>query len=202
MWVYWGDRESSYSYYIDDLVSKLKVSDLSPPLRSLLNMAIAVGSVLICLLMLPTRLPGTELLGMRPDWLLIWVVAWSVKRSPFQGAIAGMVLGLLWDSLSANTPSHAVSLAVVGFLTASFQKQRYLQEDFISVMLIVFGMSLLSETITAVQYIFYGWRSAAEIWGDRQHLVLITAVLSSLWTPVLYYPLNRWWEYFNSLDQA
>ncbi|MEC4803047.1 MAG: rod shape-determining protein MreD [Jaaginema sp. PMC 1079.18] len=180
----------------------MKVSDLSPPLRSLLNVAIAVGSVLICLLMLPTRLPGTELLGMRPDWLLIWVVAWSVKRSPFQGAMAGLVLGLLWDSLSANTPSHAVSLAIVGFLTASFQKQRYLQEDFVSVALIVLGMSLLSETITALQYIFHGWRSLATIWSDRQHLVLITALLSSLWTPVLYYPLSRWWEYYNSLDQA
>ncbi|MFP4007880.1 MAG: rod shape-determining protein MreD [Spirulinaceae cyanobacterium] len=183
-------------------MSKFKVSDLSPPLRSLLNSAIAVGSVLICLLMLPTRLPGTELLGMRPDWLLIWVVAWSVKRPPLQGAIAGLSLGLLWDSMSAPTPSHAVSLTVVGFLTGSIQKQRYIQEDFISVALIVFGMSILAETITAVQYIFHGWRSAVEIWEVRQRLTLITAVLSSLWTPVLYYPLNRWWEYLKSLDQA
>jgi rod shape-determining protein MreD len=139
---------------------------------------------------------------MRPNWLLIWVVAWSVKRSPFQGAIAGLALGLLWDSMSANTPSHALSLALVGFLTASLQKQRYIQEDFISVALIVFGMSLIAETVTALQYIIHGLRAASDIWTDRQRFTLITALLSSLWTPVLYYPLNRWWEYLNSLDQA
>jgi len=47
-----------------------------------------------------------------------------------------------------------------GILTARLQKQRYIQEDFISVALIVFGMAVLAETVTALQFSF--WRSGAE----------------------------------------
>ena len=79
-----------------------------------------------------------ELLGVGPHWLLIWVVAWSVKRTMWQGALAGLVLGLLQDAMTAPHPTHTLSLIVVGVLTARLQKQRYLQEDIISVALIVF----------------------------------------------------------------
>lgn len=62
-----------------------------------------VGSVFICLLILPLRLPGMELLAVSPNWLLIWVVTWSVKRTGFEGAIAGLVLGLIQDGMTSLT---------------------------------------------------------------------------------------------------
>ncbi|MGB3768747.1 MAG: hypothetical protein WA947_19495, partial [Phormidesmis sp.] len=46
------------------------------------NWVVIVVSVLFCLLILPTRLPGMDILGVGPNWLLIWVVAWSISRSP------------------------------------------------------------------------------------------------------------------------
>ena len=151
-----------------------------------------------------------ELLGVGPNWLLIWVVAWSVKRSPWQGAIAGLTLGLIQDGMTAPQPSHALSLALVGFLTARLQKQRYIQEDFISIALIVFGMAVIAETVTAIQFSFMGLtsnpsaphRTLAEIWGYHQQIALSSAILSSLWAPVVYYPLNRWWEKVNASEQA
>ena len=153
-----------------------------------------VGSVTLCLLLLPTRLPGMELLGIGPNWLLIWVVVWSIKRTPVQGAIAGTALGLVQDGMTSVYPSHIFSLVLVGMLTALMQKQRYIQEDFISVALIVFGMALLAETAIAIQYCFQGTREMGEVWADYQRIALASAILSSLWAPVLYYPLNRWWE--------
>lgn len=171
--------------------------------RQLLNWIVTVGSVVLCLLLLPLRLPGMELLGIAPNWLLIWVVAWSVKRTAFQGAIAGVTLGLLQDSMTSPFPTHTLSLALVGVLTARLRKQRYLQEDFISVAVIVFGMAVLAEVITALQFI---WNAAvtarhgataiyfAEVWADYQRVALASAIVSSLWAPVVYYPLNRWWE--------
>jgi len=69
------------------------------------------------------RLPGIELLGIAPNWLLIWVVVWSVKRTVVQGAIAGLALGLLQDGMTSPHPTHALSLALVGILTARLQKQ-------------------------------------------------------------------------------
>jgi rod shape-determining protein MreD len=177
--------------------------------RSLLNWAVTAVSVLLCLLALPLRFPGMELAGIGPNWLLIWVVAWSVKRTAFQGAIAGSVLGLLQDGMTAPHPTHILSLVLVGVLTARLQKQRYIEEDFISVALIVFGMAVLAETVTAIQFSLQkldgssvqAVRTLAEIWTYHQRTALSSAILSSLWAPVVYFPLNRWWERMGLLEQ-
>lgn len=176
--------------------------DQYPLARPLVNWGVTVGSVLLCLLILPARIPGMELAGIGPNWLLIWVVAWSVKRTVWQGAIAGLILGFLQDAMTAPMPTHALSLAVVGALTAKLQKQRYVQEDFISVALIVFGMAVVAETVTAIQFSFQGNRSLIEIWTYHQFIALSSAILSSLWAPVVYFPLNRWWETMGPPEQA
>jgi len=170
--------------------------------RKVANSLITLGSIFLCLLLLPSRLPGAELLGIAPNWLLIWVVAWSIKRSVWKAALAGWSLGLLQDGMSAHDPTRALSLLVVAVLTASLQKQRYIQEDFISVALIVFGMSVISETVIAIQFSWYSWQVAkeqsfmtiTEVWQYYQEVALASALLSSLWAPVIYYPLNYWWR--------
>lgn len=192
--------------------SQLPIKPLArwhPRTRQLLNWTITVGSVLLCLLLLPSRLPGMELLGIGPNWLLIWVVSWSVKRSVFAGAFAGIVLGLLQDAMTSPDPTHAVSLGIVGILTSVIQKQRFIQEDFISIALIVFVMAILSETIFGLQLTFtgdgYGGQSIRkfeDIWTYYQRVALASAILSSLWAPVVYYPLNRWWQQIKLLEQS
>ena len=176
--------------------------DQHPISRPLVNWGVTVISVFVCLILLPTRFPGMELAGIGPNWLLIWVVAWSVKRTALQGAFAGLVLGLLQDGMTAPSPTHALSFAIVGALTARLQKQRYVQEDFISVALIVFGMAVLSETVTAIQFSLQGTRSLIEIWTYHQLVALSSAILSSLWAPVVYFPLNRWWERMGLVEPA
>ncbi|MGP1382491.1 MAG: rod shape-determining protein MreD [Thainema sp.] len=197
-------------------------STWNPATRQVMYGIITVLSVLLCLLVLPLRLPGVELLGVAPNWLLIWVVAWSLRRSLWQGAIAGVALGLIQDGMTAPVPTHALSLAVVGILTSRIQKQRYIQEDFISVALIVFGMAVVAETVVAMQYSFQTFglefqsaptdaieldlegqtsgRTLSEIWIYHQQVALSSAILSSLWAPALYYPLRRWWERLAPLE--
>jgi rod shape-determining protein MreD len=184
----------------------MDLSRLPPLTRQLLNWSVTVFSVLVCLLILPTRFPGTELLNVGPSWLLIWVVAWSVNRSMFEGALAGLVLGLLQDGMTSPNPTHALSLVIVGVATARLQKQRYIQEDFISIALIVFGMAVVAETITAVQFSLQALNSSPQwnlgsIWLYHQRIALTSAILSSLWAPVVYYPLNRWWEQIAAIEQ-
>lgn len=183
------------------------LSQWSPLSLNMLNWVAIVGSVALCALALPLRLPGMELTGIGPNWLLIWVVAWSLKRTALQGALAGIVLGLIQDGMTAPYPSHTVGLACVGILTARLQKQRYIEEDFISVALIVFGMAVVAETLTAVQFsLFKGADSSSiplsEIWLYHQQTALSSAILSSLWAPVVYYPLNRWWERLQWIEQS
>ncbi|MBP0010068.1 MAG: rod shape-determining protein MreD [Roseofilum sp. SBFL] len=154
-----------------------------------------------------TRLPGMELLGIGVNWALVWVVVWSLKRNAWQGAIAGLGLGLLQDALTSPypllengvinaSPTHMLGLVLVGFLTGKFQKDRYFQEDFISVALLTFGMTLLAETVIALQLVLIGDRDFSSIWLAHQQIALCSAILSSLWAPVIYVPMNLFWERF------
>ncbi|MEL6779910.1 MAG: rod shape-determining protein MreD [Cyanobacteria bacterium J06597_16] len=167
------------------------------------NWVVTILSVLFCLLILPMRLPGMDILGVGPNWLLIWVVAWSISRTPLEGAVAGIVLGLLQDSLTTSFPTHVLGLAMAGMLTARLQQRRFLQEDLISIALIVFGLAVITETAMALQlsaqYLFGDrplYASLGAIWQYHQRVALSSSILSSLWAPALYYPLKRWWEKF------
>ncbi|MBD2137488.1 rod shape-determining protein MreD [Anabaena sp. FACHB-1237] len=185
-----------------------KTRSLIPPLASwhpgwypILDGLVIFASVLLCLLLLPTRFPGMELLGIGTNWLLIWVVCWSVNRSVLSGIFAGIILGLLQDTLTGADTSHTLSLGIVGMLTALIQKRRFIQEDFISIALIVFVMVILANTIFAVQLSSMGGvcgtnchRDVSNIWLYYQRGALASAILTSLWAPVVYYPLNRWWK--------
>lgn len=168
--------------------------------KHLWNWVVTIGSVFFCLLILPTRLPGMDILGVGPNWLLIWVVVWSISRTPLDGAIAGVTLGLLQDSLTAPFPTHALGLTIAGVLTARLQQRRFLPEDLISVVLVVFGLAVITETCMALQLTaqhLFGEQSHASlgsIWQYHQRVALSSAILSSLWAPALYYPLKRWWE--------
>ena len=161
-------------------------------------------------MLLPLRLPGMELLGVAPNWVLIWVVCWSIKRTVLQGAIAGLCLGLIQDGLTYPSPTHAISLAIAGALTARLQKQKYIQEDFISVALIAFGMAVIVETVIAIQFSiqFLTNQSSktylllSDTWLYHQQVALSSAILSSLWTPVIYFPLNLWWARMKDVEET
>ena len=183
-----------------------KLADLSPWVRTILNWLIIVLSLLLCLLILPTRFMGMELLGVTPHWVLIWLVTWSMKRNSWSGAIAGLILGLIQDGLTSSDTTHIFSLVAVGALTGSFQKDKYIKEDFISIALIVFAMTIIAETIMAIQFSIPAEgvilnRDIGEIWLKYQKVALASAIISSLYAPVIYYPLNIWWSNLKSLQR-
>lgn len=177
------------------------VASWAPRTRQIVDYSLMFFSVLLCLMLLPNRLPGMELLGITPNWLLIWVVAWSVKRNAWQGTFAGIILGLLQDAMTSSEPTHALPLGLVGLITGGIQKQRFIEEDFISIALIVFVMAVFSEAVFASQLALSGGRNVTFIWAYFQRVALASAILSSLWAPVVYYPLNRWWQKLKLAEQ-
>jgi rod shape-determining protein MreD len=184
----------------------IKIDKLSKINLALLNSLVIGFSVLICALLVPTRWPGMELISIAPNWLMMWVVAWSIKRSVWEGMVAGIALGAIQDGLSgSHLPSHIFSLVAVGVLTALLQKQRYIQEEVVSIAIITFFMTGIAEAVTAIQYILQTRTNFADIasspiWLRYQQVALASAILSSLWMPVLYYPLNSWWEKAESVE--
>jgi rod shape-determining protein MreD len=188
----------------------MKIAKLPPLARNGLNAAIVIGSVGLCLLLLPTRWPGMEILGVGPSWLVMWTIAWSLHRSIWQAAGAGVVLGLIQDAMTfpmsatlGNVPTHVVSLTIVGVLTFMLHKRRYLDDTILSVSAGVCLLTLVSEAVTGVQYLLQtaieqspaaSLDSLNYLWADRFTVIPIAALLSGLWMPILYYPLQLWWQ--------
>jgi rod shape-determining protein MreD len=185
------------------------VPRMSARSRQFLHFAVTFASVLLCILILPTRMPGMELLGISPNWLLIWVVAWSIKRkrTVLGAASMGLVLGFLQDGMTSAHPTHAVSLVAVGVLTVVLLKTwsipaDIVERDPIPIALIVFGMAVVAEAVMGLQFVMMSDRSLMQIWSDHQRVALCSAILSSLWAPVIYFPLNRLWEMTRNLEHS
>lgn len=167
--------------------------------RQLLSVLLIVGSVLLCALLSFARLPGMELLGISPNWLLIWVAVWSLQRPTLSGVIAGLALGWIQDGLTSTYPSHALTLSLVGFLAARAGKNRRLRQSFIALVWIVFVLAGLAEIITALQYAWQKVRLLDDIWRDCERIALSSAILTSLWAPAFAYPFNYCWEKLQKL---
>lgn len=168
--------------------------------KQLIDWSITSLSITICVLAMYTRLPGMTLMGIAPNWLLIWLVTWSVNRPVLLAVMAGIALGLVQDSMTVGqvaglnaVPTHTIGLAIASGLTSLLQKQRYVQEDFISIALIVFGMAVIVETMHAIQLVYMG-ADVNVVWLLHQRIALGSAIVSSLWSPVVYFPLSRLWR--------
>ena len=162
-----------------------------------INLLLVVVSVAICSMLMLMDLPGVELLETNPNWLLIWLVSWSIKRTVWHGAIAGLAIGWIYDGISLSSPSHAASFVFVGILTSGLQKQKYLGEDFISVAFIVFFTTVCAESIYAWQYAReYGF-GILDIFPKYREVVFVSAIITSLWSPAFYYPFNLITEKIN-----
>lgn len=177
------------------------LKQLSPLVRSGLNGAVIVTSIFVCTVAALWHHSAWEMTGINPDWFLIWVVAWSVKRPAWQGIVGGVGLGLIQDGLTGHQPTHALSLGIVGLITALLQKQRYVSEDFISIALITFAMAIISATVMAGQLSLENARPLAEIWQQHRQIALGSAILSSLWAPVVYAPINLWWQWLSEAEK-
>jgi rod shape-determining protein MreD len=156
------------------------------------NLLFITASIAVCIILMLADIPGMELLEVNPNWLLIWVVAWSLNRTAWQGAIAGLIVGCIYDGITLSNPSHILSFVVVGILSSSLKTQKYLGEDFISVAFVVFFMTCLSEAIFAWQYGREHLMTMTDLLYKYQQVVMISAIITSLWSPAFYYPVNLW----------
>ena len=161
-------------------------------LLRVLDVVVVFCSLILCIALMLFRISGIELLKTSPNWLLVWLVAWSLNKSVWQGATAGLLIGWIYDAVTLSTPSHSVAFVVIGALTARLHKQKYTGEDFISVAFIVFFMTIFSETIFAFQYMRMHWLTISEVLPKYQQTAIISAIVNSLWSPVFYYPFNLW----------
>lgn len=188
----------------------MNIANLHPLVRNGLNVLVIISSAGLCLLLLPTRFQGMEILGVGPSWVVMWTIAWSLRRSMWHAVTAGIVLGMIQDGMTlpnmsviGTQPSHILSLTSVGVLVFWLCKRRYLTDEIVPVTIATFLLTIFNELITGCQYLLQtaisqspdaSLDSFSHLWSNQSIVILITAVLSSLWMPILYYPLHLWWQ--------
>jgi len=188
----------------------MNIAKLHPLTLTGLNALAIIGSASLCLLLLPTRFPGMEILGVGPNWLVMWTIAWSLHRSIWHAATAGIVLGLIQDGMTlpaagmlGSMPTHVLSLTVVGVLTVWLHKHRYIDDAIVTVVILTFLLAIVAELIMGGQYLLQtsigqsaavNFDSFSYLLTERSPVMLIAGILSGLWMPILYYPLHFWWH--------
>lgn len=188
----------------------MNIAKLHPLTLTGLNALAIIGSASLCLLLLPTRFPGMEILGVGPNWLVMWTIAWSLHRSIWHAATAGIVLGLIQDGMTlpaagmlGSMPTHVLSLTVVGVLTVWLHKYRYIDDAIVTVVILTFLLAIVAELIMGGQYLLQtsigqsaavNFDSFSYLLTERSPVMLIAGILSGLWMPILYCPLHFWWH--------
>jgi rod shape-determining protein MreD len=125
-----------------------------------------VATAIACLLLLWVPFPGLQLLGYRPDWMIVWLLFWCLGRPPWMGAIAGANVGLLLDSITtADGASHFLSCAVVGALVGFWSRRMQAPPRTITLLLWLFALVLLADSLYALQQLI---PSHAAGWPDWQ----------------------------------
>jgi rod shape-determining protein MreD len=188
----------------------MNIVNLHPVARNALNLVAILISGGLCLFLSPTRFPGMEILGIGPSWLVMWTIVWSLRRSTWHAATAGIVLGLIQDRMTlpgadplGTLPSHVLSLTTVGVLTVWLEKRRYINDSPIPASIAAFILTIVHEVVIGSQYLLHtkgslpqgiNLNSLSYFWVDRSSVTLIAAVLSAFWMPLLYFPLHMWWK--------
>jgi rod shape-determining protein MreD len=100
-------------------------------------------------------------------------------------------------------PTHVLSLTIVSVLAFYLHKRRYLDDTILSASIAAFMLTIVSECITGIQYLLETAIQRSPVasmdglnyfWTNQSQVVLIAAILSGLWMPILYYPLHLWWQ--------
>ncbi|WP_287129860.1 rod shape-determining protein MreD [Candidatus Cyanaurora vandensis] len=161
------------------------------------NLMVHLGTVLsglACAYAQWLYLPGLSLGGVTVDWVVLWVVCFSFERTWWQGLLAGCMLGLVLDGLGPALPTHTLGLALVGVLTAWLRNYRLLQSEVLALGLIAFALAVLYETTLALQFMALGWVETDLLWAHHQRVSLASGLVTSLWAPLLWWPLRHWWK--------
>jgi rod shape-determining protein MreD len=91
-----------------------------------LRYGVAGGLLLFAALIQSVIGSSVPLLGTRPDFPLVVVVAWGMLRGPGEGAVVGFLGGMLFDAV-AYTPYglNAAVLGLIGFATGLGETNLY-----------------------------------------------------------------------------
>lgn len=124
-------------------------------------------------------------IGYRPQWLLLVVVFWCLKRPHEHGVMTAFLAGLLLDILIGGLIGrYAISFCVTVFLLKAVQ-QRLHHSTVAHLSVLVFLLALVNNLVSRMTD---QWVSAVSM--DTQ-AVLVSALLTAACWPLVQMPMQR-----------
>lgn len=133
-------------------------------------------------------MPYVKVLGVTPDFVLIFAVCWAVIRGQDEAWVVVPAAGFLRDLATSDPLGTSVLAMIPIVILAAAVRMRALESDFLPTIAVV-----------AVSSITYGIISAAVLGATGQHIevgqalfrvTLAAAVVNALFTPILYLPIK------------
>ena len=141
-----------------------------------------------------------DVMGGRPDLVLLVVLAWAIQRGPSEGVAAGILGGFVLDSLS-GTPFgiHTALLGVIGFSTSLGEEGLYRGN-----LALFFGVAVLatvlSDAALALILQALGWQAPGL--AQFAQVTAPSAALNALLMPGSFWLVRRSMRWFRGWRQA
>lgn len=155
-------------------------------MKILLKGAIIVVALLIQL----TLINLITILGVKPDFIMVVVVVFSLLKGEKEGSISGFVSGLLQDIFSTGLLGiNALAKTVIGF-TCGIVKEKIFHEHILFIIpVITFIASFMQSIIMLLLLRAFGTEYNLA-WSLKQ-VALPEALYSSLLSPFIFLAINK-----------
>jgi len=117
----------------------------------------------------------------KPDLIFVFLILWAARCGPLEGAIFGMLVGLLVDSFGYGVPLYFLSYTIFGVL-AGWGSLRFIEGRLFQVVPWVFGFSVVAFLL---QYFLLEFFSRGQL-SFSFFFLIVSASLNALVAPVLY----------------
>lgn len=139
---------------------------------------------LISLILQSTLFTHLAIAGVKPDLILIFVVLYAFLNGPREGAVIGIIGGLVQDLLFGQYIGlNAITKLTVGFLFGYLERKIY-KENLLIPMLVVFAATIANESI------LYFFRSSVSVLPgfleSLERIILVMGFYNSFLTIFIY----------------
>lgn len=151
--------------------------------------AIALALLFFAAVFQASAMAYAEVLGVRPDLLLILVASWAMVRGQGEAMAVVPLAGLMRDLTSSDPLGTSVLALSPIAVMAVLREFKPIESDFLPTLAVVIAGTiaywLLSLTVLTATGYGVPWLDVAP------RLILPAAMVNALFTPILYLPL-RW----------
>ena len=192
---------------------------------ALLSPLIVVATALLALALGLLSPSWLRLSGFGPNWLILWLLSWSLCKGPIAGVTGGSLLGIVFDTLTIGSGTPLYGLSLMGYVWGRLgRRQKHTQPrswPFLAIhatlgsllvdLTILLQLRLTADPVTGAMspdtgilpgdVAAAGW-SWLDIGRAGLHGTFATALITGLLAPVAVVLLTLLWQRLNQLQHG